>query len=110
MNVGSDLTFDLNDLTRSMVLALGGIEIFSEGAFRLDPEKEKMLSDYMLDCQLYPADVQEPDRNYPPHDKLVDITATFRARDRGEWMTGAATVIGSDLTKEYVEVNADYRS
>ena len=94
-----------------MVVTLGGIEIFSEGAFRLNPEKEKMLSDYMLDCQLYPAELSEHDRNYPPHDRLVDVTVTFRAKeDKGEWMTGTATVIGSDLTKEYVEVNADYRS
>ena len=108
---GNGLTFDLNELSRSMVVTLGGIEIFSEGAFRLNPEKEMMLSDYMLDCQLYPAELSEHDRNYPPHDRLVDVTVTFRAKeDKGEWMTGTATVIGSDLTKEYVEVNADYRS
>lgn len=94
-----------------MVVELGGIEIFSRGAFRLDPEKEKVLSDYMFDCQLYPTNLPEEERNYPTHNKLVEVRVTFTGTDRnGEALKGAAIVIGSDLTKEYVEVNADYRS
>ena len=70
----------------------------------LDPEKEKLLSDYMLDAQLFPAELPEHDRNYPPHEKTVDMVIELSAG------SGCAVVIGSDLTKEYVEVNADYRS
>lgn len=92
-------------LTRDMVVALGGEVIFEKNAFQLDPSKERRLSDYMLDAQLFPADLPEHDRNYPPHSKYVDIEIRLSGSASGQ-----CTVIGSDLTKEYVEVNADYRS
>jgi len=91
-------------LTKGLSVTLGGVEIFSKGAFQLDPVKEKMLSDYMFDTQLFPASVPEHDRNYPPHMKSVVIGITLTSG------SGSCEVIGSDLTKEYVEVNADYRS
>eukprot|EP00597_Dinobryon_sp_UTEXLB2267_P000319 CAMPEP_0170073366 /NCGR_PEP_ID=MMETSP0019_2-20121128/10806_1 /TAXON_ID=98059 /ORGANISM="Dinobryon sp., Strain UTEXLB2267" /LENGTH=413 /DNA_ID=CAMNT_0010282869 /DNA_START=258 /DNA_END=1499 /DNA_ORIENTATION=+ len=96
---------DMEAVARSMVVELGGIEIFSDGCFRLDPAKESALSDYMLDCQLYPADLPEESRNYPPHNRVVDISVRFSGSGSEE-----STVIGSDLTREYVDVNADYRS
>eukprot|EP01041_Mallomonas_annulata_P003017 gene3017-5911_t len=95
-----------NELTKDLKVTLGGVVIFSNGAFQLNPEKEMQLSDYMLDAQLFPSDVPEHDRNYPPHDKYVDIEVVV-AGGNGN---GSCVVIGSDLTKEYVEVNADYRS
>ena len=61
----------------------------------------------MLKSQLYANDVPELDRNYPPHDLTVDIDIALNYDTSN---TGKCTVIGSDLTKEYVEVNADYRS
>lgn len=65
------------------------------------------MSDYLYDCQLFPTESSENDRNYHPHDKVVDITIVMNNLDG---LNGACVVIGSDLTKEYVEVNADYRS
>lgn len=91
-------------LTEGLSVTLGGVDIFKDGAFQLDPAKEKLLSDYMFDTQLFPASVPEHDRNYPTHMKNVDIEIKLASG------SGSCEVIGSDLTKEYVEVNADYRS
>ena len=91
-------------LTEGLLVTLGGVDIFRDGAFQLDPAKEKLLSDYMFDTQLFPTDVPEHDRNYPTHMKNVDISIALKGG------SGSCNVIGSDLTKEYVEVNADYRS
>lgn len=41
---------------------------------------------------------------YPPHFRVVPIEIDLGAG------TGAATVLGSDLTAEYVHINGDYRS
>ena len=92
-------------MTETMTLKLGGITIFENNAMLLDPQKEQILSDYMYDSMLYPNEVPEHERNYPTHFKTVDIAINF-----GNTWGGSSTVIGSDLTKEYVEVNADYRS
>jgi glutamate N-acetyltransferase / amino-acid N-acetyltransferase len=92
-------------MTSGLSVTLGGIDIFSNDAFQLDPVKEKLLSDYLFDCQLFPSTSLEHDRNYHPHSKVVDITIAMKTGKEGK-----CVVIGSDLTKEYVEVNADYRS
>ena len=44
---------------------------------------------------------------YPAHQKFVEIGIDFGSDDTG---SGSAVVFGSDLTGEYVVVNADYRS
>jgi len=90
--------------TKGLYVKLGGIDIFRDGAFQLDPAKEKVLSDYLFDAQLFPSDSLENDRNYPTHFRNVDIEIIMNSG------SGSCTVIGSDLTAEYVEVNADYRS
>ena len=95
------------DYTDGMKVSMGGVVIFGAGAFQLDPQKEKLLSDYMFDRQLYPSELPESERLYPRHDKCVEIDVTLGAHLGG---STHAAVIGSDLTKEYVEVNADYRS
>lgn len=94
--------------TSTMRVVLGGKEIFSKGAFQLDPAAEKFLSDYLFDCQLYPKSVPEHDRLYPSHSKSVELLVDFDPE--GNSNREAAVVIGSDLTEEYVQVNADYRS
>ena len=98
---------DGGKLTSGLSVTLGGIDIFSNDAFQLDPAKEKLLSDYLFDCQLFPAESLEHDRNYHPHSKVVDIAIIMNDLNGSH---GSCVVIGSDLTKEYVEVNADYRS
>ena len=48
--------------------------------------------------------LSEEERKYPPHDKVITMNISFEAGP------GKAIVLGSDLTKEYVSINADYRS
>ena len=97
--------FDLSRLT----LHLGGIEIFSQGVFQLNPAKETALAAHLRSAELYasapPKDgVFVPPIDYPPHERCVEI-----AVDLGQGRAGA-TVLGGDLTHEYVSENADYRS
>ena len=84
-----------------MTLSLGGRVIFSNGKFVLEGDAvEKELSNHMADAQY------NEHSDYPPHQKYVEIGVDFGA-GTGD---ASATVLGSDLTGEYVVVNADYRS
>jgi len=90
-------------------LRLGGIEIFGGGVFRLDPDKEKSLSTHLRGAELYASapprnGVFAPAVNYPPHERCVEVEIEL---GQGE---ASATILGSDLTHEYVSENADYRS
>ena len=98
---------DGSKYTRGLSVDINDQNIFADGAFSLNPTLEKILSDSMVKAQLYSDDIPEIDRNYPPHDKTVNINI---ALDYDSSNVGKCTVIGSDLTKDYVEVNADYRS
>ena len=100
--VGSFMGKFLNDQDVSqMELTLGGRAIFSKGKFVLEgQEVEEALSKHVEDAQF------NEHSDYPPHQKFVEITVDF-GKGTG---TGNAVVLGSDLTAEYVAVNADYRS
>mmetsp|Transcript_21078 Transcript_21078/g.31307 ORF Transcript_21078/g.31307 Transcript_21078/m.31307 type:complete len:503 (-) Transcript_21078:103-1611(-) len=88
--------------TGKMTLTFGGRVVFTEGKFNLEGEEfERAISDHMKDAQLGEVD------EFPKHQKYVEISVDFGSAEGGK---GAATVIGSDLTAEYVSVNADYRS
>ncbi|PTX91514.1 bifunctional ornithine acetyltransferase/N-acetylglutamate synthase [Opitutus sp. ER46] len=96
---------DLSKLRAS----IGGIVIFARGVFQLNPEKEVALVAHFRAAELYasapPQDgVFAPPIHFPPHERCVEIDL-----DLGTG-SGAATVIGGDLTHEYVSENADYRS
>lgn len=96
---------DLSKLRAS----IGGIEIFAGGAFRLNPEKETALVAHLRHAELYESQptadgVFTPPVDYPPHERCVEIEVDL---DSGE---AEATVVGGDLTHEYVSENADYRS
>jgi glutamate N-acetyltransferase/amino-acid N-acetyltransferase len=98
-------TTDLSKLRAS----IGGIEIFANGVFQLNPDKEVALVKHLRSAELYasapPKDgVFTAPINFPPHERCVDIVVDLGTS------TGAATVIGGDLTHEYVSENADYRS
>ena len=83
----------------SMELTLGGRVIFANGKFVLEGDSvEKELSDHMAAAEYGDS------TDYPTHQKFVEIGIDF-----GEG-SGTATVLGSDLTKEYVVINGDYRS
>lgn len=84
-----------------MSLTLGGRQIFSSGKFVLEGDSvEKELSGHMKDAQYGDA------TDYPPHQRCVEIGVDF-GKDVG---STDLVVLGSDLTKEYIVVNADYRS
>lgn len=88
---------------------MGGVEIFANGVFQLNPEKESALVAHLRDAELY---VSAPPVNgvftapidFPPHERCVELEI-----DVGNG-AASATVIGGDLTHEYVSENADYRS
>jgi len=88
---------------------MGGIEIFANGVFQLDPTKESALVAHLKRAELYPS-VPSKDGiftapiDYPPHERAVELEI-----DIGNGAASAA-VIGGDLTHEYVSENADYRS
>jgi glutamate N-acetyltransferase/amino-acid N-acetyltransferase len=96
------------DLSRLRV-RMGGIEIFARGVFQLDPAKETALVAHLKAAELYasapPKDgVFTAPIDFPPHERCVEIDV-----DLGQGQV-AATVLGGDLTHEYVSENADYRS
>jgi glutamate N-acetyltransferase/amino-acid N-acetyltransferase len=88
---------------------LGGIEIFANGVFQLDPAKEAALVAHLKGAELYQsAPTKEclfaAPIDYPPHERCVELEI-----DIGNG-AASAVVIGGDLTHEYVSENADYRS
>lgn len=96
------------DLSR-LRLRLGGIDIFGQGVFQLNPEKEKALAAHLRSAELYvsaPAQggLFTPPVEHPAHERCVEVEI-----DLGQG-TAAAVVLGGDLTHEYVSENADYRS
>jgi glutamate N-acetyltransferase / amino-acid N-acetyltransferase len=96
------------DLSR-LKLRLGGVEIFADGVFRLNPEKEVALVNHLHGAELYASvppknGVFTPPVDFPAHERCVEIEV-----DLGLGRAGA-TVLGADLTHEYISENADYRS
>jgi glutamate N-acetyltransferase/amino-acid N-acetyltransferase len=88
---------------------LGGIEIFAGGVFRLNPEKESALVAHLRGAELYASrpgadGVFTAPIDFPPHERAVELEI---ALGNG---AASATVLGGDLTHEYVSENADYRS
>ncbi len=93
----------------SMSLTIGGIPIFAEQVFQLNPDKETQLHQHLLRAQLYrsaptEAGVYLPPVDFPPHERCVEIGIDIGVG------TSEAVVLGGDLTHEYVTENADYRS
>ncbi len=97
------------DLSR-LRLAVGGIEVFSDGAFRLDREKEQAVTAHLKSAELYasvpPSDglTFRPPVSWPPHERSVVIDVEIYNG------TISAEVLGADRTHEYISENADYRS
>jgi len=96
------------DLSR-LRARMGGVEIFAQGAFQLDPTKEAALVAHLRGAELYtsrptPDGMFSAPIDYPPHERAVELEI-----DLGNG-AAAAAVVGGDLTHEYVSENADYRS
>ncbi|AKC83798.1 arginine biosynthesis protein ArgJ [Verrucomicrobia bacterium IMCC26134] len=101
----SGSTLDLSRLRAR----IGGLEIFAEGVFRLDYEKEVSLVAHFKAAELYQSAPTADGAfaatvDYPPHERCVEIDVDLGAG------AAEATVYGGDLTHEYVSENADYRS
>jgi glutamate N-acetyltransferase/amino-acid N-acetyltransferase len=97
-----------SDLSR-LRLTLGGIEIFANGVFQLDPAKEEALQAHLKQAELYRSEPTPegsflPPVDYPTHERCVEVGVELGAG------SATATVLGGDLTHEYVTENADYRS
>jgi glutamate N-acetyltransferase/amino-acid N-acetyltransferase len=84
---------------RKLNVSMGGIEIFAEGCFRLDTEKEGRLNRYLEECALDPES-----GGFPVHDRQVELAVELGAGK------AEASVLGADLSYQYVKENADYRS
>jgi glutamate N-acetyltransferase/amino-acid N-acetyltransferase len=90
-------------------IRLGGQVIYERGCLRLDPAKEKALVEHLRHAELYASappqgTVFRPPLDYPPHERSVDLAVDLSLGPT------EATVLGADLTHEYVSENADYRS
>jgi glutamate N-acetyltransferase/amino-acid N-acetyltransferase len=88
---------------------MGGIEIFANGIFQLDPAKEAALVAHLKHAELY--------QSAPPKEGVYTAPIDFPAHERSVELeidigngAASATVLGGDLTHEYVSENADYRS
>ena len=81
---------------------MGGRMIFADGCFALDKTTEVELYNHMREASL--VDDIGRSLSYPPHERCVEIAVDLGAGD------ASCTVYGSDLTHEYVSINADYRS
>jgi glutamate N-acetyltransferase/amino-acid N-acetyltransferase len=90
-------------------LAMGGHDLYAQGAFRLSPDKEAALTAHLRAAELYvstaPKDgVYHPPLDYPAHERAVEIAIDLGAGG------ASSTVLGGDLSHEYISENADYRS
>ncbi|MFM2090614.1 MAG: hypothetical protein RLZZ127_1103 [Planctomycetota bacterium] len=97
------------DLSRA-VMRIGGRVIFAKGAFALDHDAERFLTDHYKKAEMYasvpPADglTFRPPVSWPPHERAVEIDVDLGIGP------GTAMVLGADRTHEYISENADYRS
>jgi glutamate N-acetyltransferase / amino-acid N-acetyltransferase len=81
------------------IMTIGGRTVFENGKFVLEGDAvERELSEHMQNAQMNEVE------DFPRHQKFVEIGVDFVTG------TASAVVLGSDLTNEYIAVNADYRS
>jgi len=97
------------DLSR-LRLTMGGLAIFGDGVFRLDPEVEAQLVAHLHAAELYastpPADglTFVPSARYPRHERVVEIGVDLGLGPH------SCAILGADRSHEYISENADYRS
>lgn len=90
---------DIELTPQNITLSLGRETVFTNGTFLLDAEKEIRLSNYLKH-----AAMEAGNNGFPPHEREVTITVEM---NQGEEFGFA---LGSDLSAEYVKINADYRT
>ena len=80
-------------------LEIAGRRVFSNGVFQLGDEEETILTNYMTERELpLPAPL------WPMHEEVVEIEVNL-----GEG-PAQSSVTASDLSEEYISINADYRT
>lgn len=84
-----------------VTVCLGGVTVYSHGAFQLDGQKEEELASYLRERRI------DHTLNYPPHNLMVEVEVDFNASAES---LATAVVLGADLSHGYVTENADYRS
>jgi len=82
--------------------SVAGEVVFQNGQFDLSQSKEERLYRTLKETEML-GEVGNF-LTYPPHFKVVKIEVDLGAGEH------SATIWGSDLTSEYVSINADYRS
>jgi len=82
------------------VMKMGGHVMFAKGQFILNGDLERELIAHMKAAEL--ADNGKGE--FPAHKRRVEVEVDLAIG------SGEAVVLGSDLTHEYVTINADYRS
>ena len=103
-----EMHFDLS--LDNIRMELAGKTVFENGRFKIDPQIEKNLSAEFKEAEMYESVrpdsgiVFTPPIDYPPHEKVVDITIDLGLGNV------EAVVLGADRTHEYISENADYRS
>ncbi len=91
------LDMELNRDT--LLLEIGDRKVYENGTFLLDDETESALSQYFREAEL-----PLPTMDWPAHERRVEIKITIGTGG------ASASVTGSDLSEEYVKINADYRT
>ena len=94
------------DILSQCKISMGGRLLCENGEFLLDHSAESELQKHIQSAEqaLVDSSGKSIFPNYPPHRRSVEIDIDL---GRGD---GIATVLGSDLTHEYVTINGDYRS
>jgi glutamate N-acetyltransferase/amino-acid N-acetyltransferase len=80
-------------------VSMDGVEIFVDGCFFLDADKEERLNRYLTGCAMDPTA-----KGFPAHDREVVLEIDLGAGEE------RVEVLGADLSYQYVKENADYRS
>jgi glutamate N-acetyltransferase/amino-acid N-acetyltransferase len=84
---------------KGLSITLGDAVVYENGHFKLDSALEDRLGEYLR------SSAQDPTiKGYPQTDAVVDLEIRL---DTGN---GNASVLGADLSHEYVRENADYRT
>ncbi len=82
-----------------LTLGIGGRMVFRNGNFQMNSTEEAALSAYFREKEL-----PLPSKKWPMHEERVDIELNLGSGN------ASASVTGSDLSEEYVKINADYRT
>ena len=91
------------------VMRVGGETVLEGGAMRLEPDKEQRLVAHLRSAELYASAPPVTASSSRPSISRRTSGAS-RSRSTWAWARRRATVLGADLSHEYVSENADYRS